>query len=80
MSRDQTPFVEFDPDTATGWLGGFFGNGVAATNLGARAMADLILVRGALADAGPAAISSWCRAICACRTARCPRGPDPVSL
>lgn len=45
MSRDQTPFVEYDPDTATGWLGGFFGNGVAATNLGGRAMADLVLGR-----------------------------------
>lgn len=45
MSRDQTPFVEYDPDTATGWLGGFFGNGVAATNLGGRAMADLVLDR-----------------------------------
>jgi glycine/D-amino acid oxidase-like deaminating enzyme len=43
MSRDQTPFVHYDPDTATGWLGGFFGNGVAATNLGGRAMADLVL-------------------------------------
>ncbi len=43
MSRDRTPFVEYDPDTATGWLGGFFGNGVAATNLGGRAMADLAL-------------------------------------
>lgn len=45
MSRDQTPFVEFDPATSTGWLGGFFGNGVAATNLGGRAMADLVLGR-----------------------------------
>jgi len=45
MSRDLTPFVEYDPDTATGWLGGFFGNGVAATNLGGRAMADLVLGR-----------------------------------
>jgi glycine/D-amino acid oxidase-like deaminating enzyme len=45
MSRDQTPFVEYDPDTGTGWLGGFFGNGVAATNLGGRAMADLVLER-----------------------------------
>lgn len=45
MSRDQVPFVEYDRDTATGWLGGFFGNGVAATNLGGRAMADLVLDR-----------------------------------
>lgn len=45
MSRDRTPFVEYDPDTATGWLGGFFGNGVAATNLAGRAMADLVLGR-----------------------------------
>jgi glycine/D-amino acid oxidase-like deaminating enzyme len=45
MSRDMTPFVEFDPGTSTGWLGGFFGNGVAATNLAGRAMADLVLGR-----------------------------------
>lgn len=45
MSRDRIPFVEYDPDSATGWLGGFFGNGVAATNLGGRAMADLVLER-----------------------------------
>lgn len=45
MSRDRIPFVEYDPDSATGWLGGFFGNGVAATNLGGRAMADLVLGR-----------------------------------
>jgi glycine/D-amino acid oxidase-like deaminating enzyme len=44
-NRQLSPFVEFDEASRTGWLGGFFGNGVAASNLGARAMADLVLGR-----------------------------------
>jgi len=45
MSRTQRAFAHCDTDAGVGWLGGFLGNGVAATNLGGRTMADLILGR-----------------------------------
>jgi glycine/D-amino acid oxidase-like deaminating enzyme len=45
MSRTQRAFAHYDIAAGVGWLGGFLGNGVAATNLGGRAMTDLILDR-----------------------------------
>ena len=44
-SRSLRSFVRYDTEARIGWLGGFLGNGVAATNLGGRAMADLVLGR-----------------------------------
>ncbi|MFV2089922.1 MAG: NAD(P)/FAD-dependent oxidoreductase [Pseudomonadales bacterium] len=44
-TRSLRTFVRHDPESGVGWIGGFLGNGVAATNLGGRAMADLVLGR-----------------------------------
>jgi glycine/D-amino acid oxidase-like deaminating enzyme len=45
VSRPWRPSVSFDPDTGLGWAGGYVGEGVAATNLAGRTLADLILGR-----------------------------------
>jgi glycine/D-amino acid oxidase-like deaminating enzyme len=43
VSRTLRPSVNFNPATGLAWAGGYFGNGVGATNLAGRTMADLIL-------------------------------------
>ena len=45
VSRSLRPSVNYDPATGLAWAGGYFGNGVGATNLAGRTMADLILGR-----------------------------------
>ncbi len=45
VSRTLKPAVCFDTNTRFGWAGGFFGDGVGATNLAGRTMADLVLSR-----------------------------------
>jgi glycine/D-amino acid oxidase-like deaminating enzyme len=45
VPRHWRPCVAFDPATRVGWAGGYIGEGVAASNLAARALADLILER-----------------------------------
>lgn len=45
VSRSMTPAVCFDRKSGLGWAGGFFGDGVGATNLAGRTMADLVLGR-----------------------------------
>jgi glycine/D-amino acid oxidase-like deaminating enzyme len=45
VSRTMTPAVCFDRKSGQGWAGGFFGDGVGATNLAGRTMADLVLGR-----------------------------------
>ena len=45
VSRTLNPAVCFNSEKQFGWAGGFFGNGVGATNLAGRTMADLILKR-----------------------------------
>jgi glycine/D-amino acid oxidase-like deaminating enzyme len=45
VSRPWRPTVSFDPSTGLGWAGGYVGEGVAATNLAGRTLADLILGR-----------------------------------
>ena len=45
VSRSLRPSVNFDPDRGFGWAGGYFGNGVGATHLAARTMADLMMGR-----------------------------------
>lgn len=42
VSRSLRPSVNYDPESGHGWAGGFFGNGVGATNLAGRTLADLI--------------------------------------
>lgn len=42
-SLNMQAFVQYDAPSGVGWLGGFLGNGVAATNLGGRTMAELLL-------------------------------------
>lgn len=43
MAVNGQAFVQYDGDQALGWVGGFLGNGVAATNLGGRTMAERLL-------------------------------------
>lgn len=43
VPRDWTATVGLDPRTGLGWAGGYVGTGVAATNLAARTLRDLIL-------------------------------------
>ncbi len=43
IARDMKAFVHFDPSSGIGWAGGYTGNGVAASNLAGRTMADLLL-------------------------------------
>jgi glycine/D-amino acid oxidase-like deaminating enzyme len=45
VPRHWRPCVTFDRDTGTGWAGGYVGEGVAASNLAARTLADLVLER-----------------------------------
>ncbi len=45
VSRDWCPTVALNPSTGVGFAGGYAGEGVAASNLAARTMADLILGR-----------------------------------
>ena len=45
VSRSLRPSVNYDAASGFGWAGGYFGNGVGATNLAGRTMADLILGR-----------------------------------
>ncbi len=45
VSRTWFPTVHFDPRTGLGSAGGYVGSGVAATNLAARTLADLITAR-----------------------------------
>ena len=45
IARDWHPSVGYDPATGLGWAGGYVGDGVAATNLAGRTLADLVLGR-----------------------------------
>lgn len=45
IARDWNPSVGLDPATGLGWAGGYVGDGVAATNLAGRTLADLVLER-----------------------------------
>jgi len=45
VSRSLKPSVNYDPFTGLAWAGGYFGNGVGATNLAGRTVADLVLGR-----------------------------------
>jgi glycine/D-amino acid oxidase-like deaminating enzyme len=45
VSRSLNPAVCFDADKRLGWVGGYFGDGVGASNLAGRTLADLILKR-----------------------------------
>jgi glycine/D-amino acid oxidase-like deaminating enzyme len=45
VSRTLNPAVCFNREKQFGWAGGYFGNGVGASNLAGRTMADLILDR-----------------------------------
>lgn len=46
VPRDWKATVGLDPQTGLGWAGGYVGTGVAATNLAARTLRDLILAPG----------------------------------
>ena len=46
VPRDWKATVGLDPKTGLGWAGGYVGTGVAATNLAARTLRDLILEPG----------------------------------
>jgi len=43
VSRSLRPSVVFDQKSGIGWAGGYFGNGVGATHLAGRTLADLVL-------------------------------------
>lgn len=45
IARDWHPSVGHDPSTGLGWAGGYVGDGVAATNLAGRTLADLVTGR-----------------------------------
>ncbi|MGN6608985.1 MAG: NAD(P)/FAD-dependent oxidoreductase, partial [Jatrophihabitans sp.] len=45
VPRDWHPSVGLDRETGLGWAGGYVGDGVAATNLAGRTLADLVLER-----------------------------------
>jgi glycine/D-amino acid oxidase-like deaminating enzyme len=45
VSRDWCPWVSYDPASGLGFAGGYAGEGVAASNLAARTLRDLILER-----------------------------------
>ena len=45
IARDWHPSVGHDPATGLGWAGGYVGDGVAATNLAGRTLADLVAGR-----------------------------------
>lgn len=46
ISRHFRPCVSFDRRSGFGWAGGYVGEGVAASNLAGRILADLVLERG----------------------------------
>ncbi len=52
IARDWHPSVTWDPLTRTGRAGGYVGDGVAASNLAGRTLADLVLGPGHRADRG----------------------------
>jgi glycine/D-amino acid oxidase-like deaminating enzyme len=43
ITREWSPFIEFDPKTGLGSAGGYAGSGVGVANLAGRTLADLIL-------------------------------------
>lgn len=43
IARDWHPSVGYDESTGLGWAGGYVGDGVAASNLAGRTLADLVL-------------------------------------
>ena len=45
VPRHWRPCVSYDGESGMGWAGGYVGEGVAATNLAARTLADLVLKR-----------------------------------
>lgn len=45
VARTVRPAVCFDPDRQLGWAGGYFGNGVGASHLAGKTLADLALGR-----------------------------------
>jgi glycine/D-amino acid oxidase-like deaminating enzyme len=45
VSRTLQPSIHFDRDRCLGWAGGYFGNGVGATHLAGRTLADLVTGR-----------------------------------
>lgn len=45
IARDWHPSVGYDETTGLGWAGGYVGDGVAATNLAGRTLADLVTGR-----------------------------------
>ena len=45
IPRDWHPSVGYDESTGQGWAGGYVGDGLAATNLAGRTLADLVLGR-----------------------------------
>lgn len=45
IPRHWRPCVSFDPAAGLGWAGGYVGEGVAASNLAARTLVDLVLER-----------------------------------
>jgi glycine/D-amino acid oxidase-like deaminating enzyme len=45
IPRHWRPCVSYDPTTGLGWAGGYVGEGVGASNLAARTLADLVLER-----------------------------------
>lgn len=45
IARDWHPAVGYDPVARLGWAGGYVGDGVAASNLAGRTLADLVLGR-----------------------------------
>jgi glycine/D-amino acid oxidase-like deaminating enzyme len=53
IARDWHPSVTWDPATRTGRAGGYVGDGVAATNLAGRTLADLVLGRDSALTALP---------------------------
>lgn len=53
VTRSLRPAVCFDEGTGFGWAGGYFGNGVGATHLAGRTLADLVLGRATERTATP---------------------------
>ena len=53
IARDWHPSVSWDPVTRTGRAGGYVGDGVAASNLAGRTLADLVLGRDTALTALP---------------------------
>jgi glycine/D-amino acid oxidase-like deaminating enzyme len=53
IARDWNPSVSWDPATRTGGAGGYVGDGVAASNLAGRTLADLVLGRDSALTALP---------------------------